>query len=112
MRDPYKGWKCDECKERKLYLVRGCNFFKETIPEEDTDRYQLGRNCASSLCPLSYGPPEFIKYMRYYNYYINGHLFPEQGGVLDQQNIFLEFIEIVDSVKNEVEKEQIDSNKK
>jgi len=68
--------------------------------------YQLSKDETCDACPLSFLEKEFSQYMRYYNLFITHGLLPESGGILDQQNLFIEFCEIVDNVKSKVEKEE------
>jgi hypothetical protein len=101
--DPFKDWDCRECQSRKMYLARGCNFFPETIRGDI--EYRLAKDISCEACPLSYGKPEHQQYMRYYNLFTAHGVLPEPGGLLDQQNLFLEFVNVVDSTKSAVERQ-------
>jgi len=91
-------------------MYRGCKFFPESL-REDT-QYELSKTLSCDACPLSFADAEFQEYMRYYNFFVAHHLLPENGGLLDQQNLFLQYVSIVDATKHIIEQEDLEKAKK
>jgi len=101
-------WKCEVCKEMELQKDRNCPFIKERnntfmLPF----RGKIYRECPIGLIDNDLISKAFLAYRTF-----DKGILPEKGALIDQTIFFIEVSNLMQSLVNQLEKEEMEKTKK